>query len=49
MTIHPLAETSPDPARRAVRAEPAHHHEVAAQDARTLPAGYGRGPHPRAT
>ena len=44
MRIHLLAESSPNPVLTAVMEELARRHEVAVHDARTLPAGYGRGP-----
>jgi ribosomal protein S6--L-glutamate ligase len=44
MRIHLLAEAAPNPVLTAVMAELARQHEVEVYDARTLPAGYGRGP-----
>ena len=43
MRIHLLAESSPNPVLTAVVEVLARRHEVAVHDARTLPAGYGRG------
>jgi ribosomal protein S6--L-glutamate ligase len=43
MKIHLLAESSPNPVLTAVMEVLARQHEVAVYDARTLPAGYGRG------
>ncbi|HEV7187233.1 MAG TPA: ATP-grasp domain-containing protein [Blastococcus sp.] len=44
MKIHLLAEAAPNPVLTAVMEELGQRHEVAVHDARTLPAGYGRGP-----
>ena len=43
MRIHLLAEAAPNPVLTAVMAELAREHDVEVYDARTLPAGYGRG------
>jgi ribosomal protein S6--L-glutamate ligase len=42
--IHLLAEASPNPVLSAVMEQLAGRHDIAVYDARTLPAGYGRGP-----
>ncbi len=44
MRIHLLTEAAPNPVLTAVMAELGRRHEVEVYDARTLPAGYGRGP-----